>query len=308
MKVLIAGASGYIGRALTGRLLELGHQVTGLSRDPQRAAKRLPDGVQVHPWDPLSTVDLRVFDGVDVVITVMGEPALGWWTAQKKRRMYESRVNATKALVSGMAQCSPGPKVFISGSAVGFYGNRQNELLDEASGPGDDFLSRLTSDWESEALEASSNGMRVVTVRTGLVVGRGSPFIRTQTPLYRMGLGARLGNGNQWWPWVHLDDVVGVFLHALTQQDLEGPLNATSPKPIQQKDFSAALGAVLSRPTVLRVPKVAIRLLLGEMSTEILTSKRVLPNRVIDDGYEFCYPEINLALRCALHSKSTPNA
>lgn len=300
MHVLVVGATGYIGRAVTKSLAAKGHRVTALTRNTEAAMLSVPGLVSARGWSPPTPPAAAVFEGIEAVVALTGEPVVGRWTAAKKRRLYGSRVGAVRGLVETMASLPTPPKVLVSGSAVGYYGDRGNEELTEISEAGGDFLARLTVDWEAAAQAAEAFGTRVVRIRTGLVVGPGAPFLRPQLPLYKLGLGGRLGNGRQWWPWVHVDDIAGLFVRALEDASWAGPVNGSSPAPVRQGEFARLLGRVLRRPALVWAPALAIKLVLGEMAAEVLTSKRVLPRAALDADFDFAYLDLETALRDAL--------
>ncbi|MDA1036620.1 MAG: TIGR01777 family oxidoreductase [Chloroflexi bacterium] len=297
--MLITGVTGYLGRNLCQGLTEAWHQVVGTSRDPAHA--NVPGLLKAYAWDPATQpLPTEALEGVDAVVHLVGESVVGRWTAAKKRKLYDSRVESARNIVRGMHNVDVRPKVFVGGSAVGYYGDRGDQELTEAQPQGDDFLAGLTADWEQAATEAESLGVRVVNSRTGLVVGAGAPFLKPLLLQNRLFAGGPLGSGKQWWPWVHIFDFVGAMRFALENEAIRGPMNLTSPNPARQRDFAKALGRVLKRPTVAWAPAIAIRLVLGEMANEVLTSKRALPKVLQDAGYEFRYEDLERALREAL--------
>ncbi len=302
MRILITGVTGFIGRALTGELVASGHEVVGLSRDAQRAQASVPLLAQAYGWaSPSDPPPTEALSGADAVVHLLGESVAGRWTREKKRRIYETRVLSTKALVDAMRTVADRPKVLVSGSAVGYYGDRGDDELAEQEPPGSDFLATLCTDWEREAVGAEELGVRVVRFRTGLVVGPGGGFLKPMLPLFRLGLGGPLGSGRQWWPWVHMQDVVGLMRFAIENDSVTGPVNGTSPAPARQREFAKTLGRVLRRPAFFPAPAFLLKLILGEFSSEVLTSKRVLPAAAQAAGYAFAYPELEPALRDTLH-------
>lgn len=300
MKALVTGATGLLGRALVARLPE----PTVLSRDPDQATSLLGT-VSALRWDsarePAPPDALR---GVDAVFHLAGEPlAEGRWTAEKKRRIQDSRVLGTRNLIAGLAALSgPRPRVLISASAVGYYGDRGDEELDESAPRGQGFLAEVCAAWEREALAAQELGMRVVCVRTGVVLAAGGGALARMLPAFRLGAGGPLGSGAQWMPWVHIDDVVGLFLHASHHEPLRGPLNAVSPQPVTNAGFTRALGTALGRPARMPIPRVALRIVFGEMSDLLFESQRVLPGVAQRTGYGFEHPELEGAVRAVLAS------
>ena len=299
MRVLITGVTGYLGRNLCQSLTEAWHQVVGTSRNP--ASANVPGLLQTYAWEPATQpLPAEALDGVDAIVHLVGERVVGRWTAAKKRKLYDSRVESARNIVRGIASVSQRPKVFVGGSAVGYYGDRGEQELTEANGQGEDFLAGLTADWEQAANGAEALGVRVVNSRTGLVVGAAAPFLKPMLLQNRLFASGPLGSGKQWWPWVHLADFVGATRFALENETLRGPMNVTSPNPARQRDFAKTLARILGRPSIAWAPAIAIRLVLGEMANEVLTSKRVLPAVLRDAGYEFRYEDLESALREAL--------
>jgi uncharacterized protein (TIGR01777 family) len=266
----------------------------GLSRDPSKASGRAPDVQRFFAWTPDQLPPMEAIESADVVINLAGETVNGRWTAAKKRRVRDSRLEGTRNLVAAMS-CLPASKTLISTSAVGFYGNRGDEELTEASAQGEGFLSELTRYWEIEALRARDGGHRVAVVRIGIVMGPEGGALAKMVPLFRFGLGGPLGNGRQWWPWVHVDDVVEVLTTAI-RSDWQGVYNLSAPNPVRQSDFARELGKAMSRPSFAPVPDFVLRLVQGEFADEVLFSKRVMPARLLDAGYRFAHPEISAAL------------
>lgn len=238
-----------------------------------------------------SPPDLR---GCEAIVHLAGEPVLGRWTAEKKRRIKESRVLGTRRIVEAIAVLSERPEVLVSGSAIGFYGHRGEEALTETSAPGHGFLAGTAQAWEAEALRVQ--GVRTVLLRTSVVLGAGGA-LRAMTPAFRLGLGGPLGDGRQWMSWIHIDDWVALTLFAVENLDLAGPLNATAPWPVRNAEFAAALAATLRRPAFLRVPAFVLRAVLGDFAGELLDSKRVLPGVATAHGFGFRFPELSQALK-----------
>jgi len=277
-RVLVTGASGFIGSALRERLTARGDDAEGVSLRDGGA----PTRAQV--------------EAADAVVNLAGETVEGRWTAAKRSAILTSRVDGTRRLVDAVAAASARPRVLVSASAIGWYGDRGDEALDEDSAPGEGFLYEVASAWEAEAMRAAELGVRVVVVRFGLILGRGGgAFPRLVRPT-RLLAGGPLGSGRQWWAWVHLDDVTGIVLHAIDDGAVTGVLNATAPEPCRQREFARALGAAVHRPAVTPAPAVALRLLLGGFATELLSSRRVLPKRTGSSGYAFAHPQLEGAL------------
>jgi uncharacterized protein (TIGR01777 family) len=298
MNILITGATGFVGRRLCEMLHQAGHTVRALSRDSVAAKQRVPHLKEVFPWNPLQELPpLQAFEGCDAVVNLAGESIAGRWTAPKKQLIRDSRVLGTKNLVNALAQLSSRPKVLISASAIGYYGDRGEETLTEDAAPGSDFLAQVCRDWENEALKAESLGMRVVRLRIGLVLGRGGGTLQALLPLFRVGLGGPLGSGCQWWSWIHRDDLCRLIVQILANENVSGPINVTAPQPVRQKEFAQVLGRVLRRPAFLPTPAFALKIALGEFADGILASQRALPRRAQEMGYRFQFEELEGALR-----------
>ena len=292
LKALITGATGLLGRELANRL-PAPHVLT---RSP--AGYRSSSGAKAWSWQPeQERIPAAAFDEVEAVFHLAGEPvAEGRWTAAKKQRIRDSRVLGTRQLVASMGGILPRPRVLICASATGYYGDRGDEVLDETSPAGRGFLPDVCRAWEAEALEAEKFGVRVVLARLGVVLApRGGALERMRTP-FRLGLGGKLGSGLQWMSWVHLEDAVGLLLHAAAHKSLRGPLNVVSPTPVTNQDFTRQLARALSRPAVLPVPRLALSLAFGEISDVLLESQRVLPRVAQQSGYAFAYSELAPAL------------
>ena len=303
MRVLITGATGTIGLALADALTARGDQVVALSRDPERGQRVLGDGVEVHAWpDPESSAPpAEALAGVDAVVNLLGEPVAQRWTDTAKQRIRESRVQGTRAVVSALTELPPSgrPRALISQSATGYYGPRGDAPLDEQASPGDDFLAEVTVAWERAACSAES-AMRVVRTRTGVVLSHSGGALAKMLPFFKLGIGGPVAGGQQYVPWIHLDDVVGGLMHCLDREDAAGPVNLTAPTPVTNAELSRALGHALGRPAVLPVPSMAIKLLYGEMAEIVTTGQRAIPARLGELGYEFRHPGIEPALKDVL--------
>lgn len=299
MQSLVTGATGFIGSHLAGRL---DHPVV-VGRDARRMQKRLP-GAEARQWDPSGEIDPAIFTGVDTVFHLAGESIFnGRWDRAKKDRIMRSRVEGTRNLVRALAGLTRPPRVLVCSSAVGYYGSRGDEILTESSAAGRDFLATVCMAWEEEARKAKAAGIRVVSVRTGVVLGAdGGVLARMRTP-FLFGLGARLGNGRQYMSWIHIDDLVGIFLHAAQNDNVRGPINAVSPNPVTNREFTASLAAAVHRPALLWIPALVLHAGLGEFATVVLASQRVVPEKITQAGYSFKYPLIGDALRAALGHK-----
>jgi uncharacterized protein len=299
MRVLVTGATGAIGSAVCDALLARGDEVVGLSRDPERARQTNPT-VTWHAWDPVSErPPAPAFDGIDAVVNLVGEEINQRWNEEVKQRIRESRVRATKNLVDGILAATPSPKVFVSGAAVGYYGvEKGDRILDEDSPAGADFLAQVVADWEATAADAAKGGVRVATVRTGLVLDPEIGLLKQLLPIFKLGGGGPLAGGEWYMPWIHIDDEVGLILWALDTEAISGPINVAAPNPVLNRTFSKVLGRVLKRPAVFPAPKFAVAALRGGEVAEFVTaSLRVIPRRALDKGYTFRHPDLEPALR-----------
>ena len=301
MKVLISGASGLVGSALARSFVSGGHEVRRLVRRKPVAAAAVPpkgDGREIF-WDPAAgKLEPDALEGIDAVVHLAGENVAGGrWTAARKRRILNSRVAGTGLIARAVAAADP-PPVLASASAIGFYGDRGDQPVDETAAGGDGFLAGVCRQWEAAASPALDRGARVVLVRIGLVLSsRGGALAKMLTP-FRLGLGGIVGDGRQVMSWIHLDDLVGVFEHALADPNLSGPINAVAPAAVTNRDFTRTLGRVLGRPTLVPMPAPMVRLAFGEMGTELLlASTRVVPSRLQASGYAFRFPDLESALR-----------
>jgi uncharacterized protein (TIGR01777 family) len=288
----VTGASGLVGRALVDALVRDGVEVVSFSREPSRlpAAQRRNGRV----WPP-SPDDVAL----DAVVHLLGEPVVGRWTRAKREAILSSRVDGTRRLIEAIEALSPArrPRVLVSASAIGFYGDRGDEALAEGSSAGSDFLADVCVQWEREAARAESLGVRTVMLRIGIVLSRRGGALEAMLPAFRMGLGGTMGSGSQWWPWIHIEDLVGLARFAVDHEDIRGPLNATAPEPVQQREFAATLARVLARPAFLPAPAFALRAALGAFSQELLASRRVLPERARKGGFSFRFPRLEDSLR-----------
>jgi uncharacterized protein (TIGR01777 family) len=297
MKILVSGSTGLIGQALVSSLTGAGHEMIRLVRSQRDAAER------DIPWDPATgRLDSRRLEGLDGVVHLAGESiAQGGWTAEKKARIRNSRVKGTQLLAQALAQLNRPPRAFICSSAIGYYGDRGAEIVREESSAGSGFLPEVCREWEAAATPAAERGIRVVNLRTGLVLSsNGGALPRMLTP-FKLGVGGKLGTGRQYMSWISIDDMVGIIRHTLERDSLHGPVNAVSPHPVTNLEFTRTLGQVLSRPTFFAVPAFAVRLMFGEMGQSLLLdSTRVEPARAAASGYVFRYPELMGALRHVL--------
>ncbi len=295
MKILITGATGLIGRALVRHLLAAGHELTAVSRDVTRARRLLPARCACTQWPPAGQVDPGLVGGADALVHLAGEGiADKRWSAVRKHAIRDSRVETTSALVRAIAALpeSERPHLFVSASAIGYYGDRGDERLDERSAAGSGFLADVCGAWEHEAFKADTLGVRTVAMRTGIVLARHGGALGKMLLPFRLGLGGRVGSGRQWMSWIHLDDLVALYALALENAAASGPINAVAPHPLTNTLFTAALARTLRRPAYLPIPAFALRLALGEMSTVLLASARVAPATAQQLGFEFRYPEV----------------
>lgn len=298
MRVLVTGASGYLGTHLCRRLRKEGHELITVARS---SGSLLPVADAIHfqadtgkpgPW-------MESVDDADAVINLAGKPILTRWSPAARRELYASRIATTRNLADAMRS----GQVLISASATGIYGDRGDERLDETSPPGIGFLADLCRDWEAAAREAPE-GVRVAVTRLGVVLGPGGGALQKMLPVFRAGLGGRLGTGAQWFPWIHLDDVVEALRHLALTPEAEGVFNLVAPDPVTHAAFTRALGAALHRPALVPVPALALKALYGEAATVLLESQRVIPVRLPETGYEYRYPELDRALEHTLKNES----
>lgn len=298
MQVLITGGSGFIGQALCPALLAAGWQVSVVSRDTRAAARKLPAAVRV-------LADIDGAGGADAVINLAGAPLAGRrWNAAYKQTLRESRLRTTEALLAWMESLTVRPAVLVSGSAIGYYGPSDDTPLAETAPAGDDFGARLAADWEAAALPARALGVRTLLLRTGVVLGAGGGALQQLLTPYRMGLGGPIGDGHQWFSWIHRDDLVRLVIWMLDQSTLDGPVNGTAPEPVRQKDFAAALGRALHRPALMPTPGLALKAAFGEMAQMLIEGQRVIPARAQGQGFQFLYPDIDGALAQILQSQA----
>jgi len=298
--VVITGGRGFVGRALSRHLADRGHRVTVLSRGAPAETKTAPRSIELVRWNP-DQPDPGPFTGADAVVNLAGESiAAGRWSADAKQRILSSRVDTTRTLVNALKAADPRPRVLVSASAVGYYGDRGNEDLNEESGPGDDFLARVCVAWEAEARATEEFGVRVVLVRFGMVLGPGGGLLSRMITPFQLGLGGPIGSGRQWMSWVHLEDAAATVTLALKADRLHGPVNVTAPHPVRNIEFARIMGRILGRPSFLPVPAAALRLVLGEMADLLLTGQRVFPARLKGLGFQHRFSNLAEALKDAL--------
>jgi uncharacterized protein (TIGR01777 family) len=295
LDVLVSGSTGLIGSALVSAVRDEGHRVVRLTRSQDAG----DDAVR---WDPSAgEIEADRLEGIDAVVHLAGENIVGRWTSTKKARIRNSRVQGTRLLAEALARLVSPPRVMVSASATGYYGDRGDEFLREESAPGDNFLAGLCQEWEAAADPAREVGVRVVHPRLGLVLSPQGGALGATLPIFKLGGGGRIGSGRQYWPWVAIDDVVGSILYALKADSLEGPVNVSVPDPPTNAQYTSTLGRVLNRPTVFSLPAPIARLMLGQLADELLlASQRVDPARLKESGYEYRHPELEEALRYLL--------
>lgn len=300
MKIAVTGATGFIGRALCLRLAGGGHRVLALVRNAARAGALLGAEVECAAWDDEVAAG-QALASVDAVVNLAGEPILDKrWTATRKRELLTSRLVVTERLVAQLALRAPWSGVLISASAVGYYGDAGERELDERAGPGDDFAAHLCRDWEAAARTAEAHGARVVLARLGIVLGAGGGALASMLPMFSRGLGGRVGSGEQWVPWIHLDDAIAALVRALEDGALRGPVNVVAPAPVRNRELATELGRALGRPARLPAPALALRAALGERAGLLLGSQRALPRALEAAGFSFRYGTLPQALTAAL--------
>lgn len=298
MKVLVVGGSGFIGKALCSQLLENGHQVSVLTR--------FVNGHSELPASIDFITELRSDNYYDVIINLAGEPLnKKRWNEEVKKNIYESRIETTQRIISFIKNTQLKPKLFISGSAVGYYGNHDNQIFTEESIPTDNgFTQKLCADWEKTAQRASEYGVRVCLLRTGIVLGRNGGALKEMITPFNFGLGAKLGNGKQWMSWIHIEDAVGAIIFLMNNDTLNGPFNLTAPKAINNQTFSSELATALHRPCFLTMPEIVVEMLFGEMGkTLLLSGQNVVPSKLLNAGYQFKFPNVSAALENIISHK-----
>jgi len=289
MRVLMSGASGLLGVAISRVLETQGSQITRLVRKGPAPGEIL--------WHPGETLDPALVSGFDAVIHLAGESVVGRWTAAKKQAIRDSRVLGTRTLADAVANAAHKPGVFLAASAIGYYGNRGDELLQETSAFGTGFLAETCREWEAAAQPVEKACIRTVHMRTGIVLSKKGGALDKMLLPFRLGLGGRLGSGQQWMSWIHIDDIVGAMLHLLSDEKISGPINLVGPNPVRNTEFTAVLGTALSRPTIFSVPEFALKLTMGQMAVEVLLgSQRVEPRQLTASGYDFKFRELSGAL------------
>ena len=298
MKVLMTGATGFVGKVLVKKILAQGDEVVVLSRNKEKAKAVFGEKCQYGEWKDTNTLPpLEVFNGVEGVINLMGEGiADKRWSPEQKNKIRTSRLQGTTKLIEAISKLSQKPKVMVSTSAIGIYGSRGDEELTENSKTVHDFLGSLCTDWEKAASSVKDLGVRLVIIRTGVVLGKDGGALKKMLPPFKLGLGGPLGDGKQYMSWIHIDDLASMYIDGLKNPNLEGPFNGTAPHPLTNKEFTKVLGKTLHRPTFLPAPAFAIKAAFGEMSTVILDGQKVMPEKFLKHQFKFKYPDLEKAL------------
>lgn len=299
MKILVTGATGFVGQVVVAQLIAQKHEVVILTRNVAKAAIVLGSECKYFQWaDTNVQAPKEAFQGVDGVINLMGENIGGRkWSLEQKKVIYNSRIDGTARLVDTMASLEKKPSVFVSASAIGVYGPRGPEELTENSELGNDFLAHVCKDWEEEALRAQTLGIRVGIIRTGVVLGRNGGVLDRMLPIFKKGLGGPMGEGNQFMSWIHIEDLASMYIEVIMNQSISGIHNGTAPYPASNTDFTKALGKVLKKPTAFRAPKFILKTALGEMSTLVLDGQKVLPVKFKSENFRYKYPTLDMALK-----------
>ena len=299
MNIAIAGGTGFIGRRLVEVLLQAGHTVKVLTRDPAKATLKATANLEVVAYDPFEANSWKAaLGGCNGVVNLVGEPlAESRWTNRQKDEILRSRTRSTASMVKAISQLDAKPEVVVNASAVGYYGPQGDDELDESSPPADDFLAGVCKEWEAAAKSVQDMGVRLVLVRFGIVLGQDGGALGKMLGPFQMFVGGPIGSGKQWFSWIHRDDLAGLIQYVLTTSTVSGVLNGTAPNPVTMSEFCDTLGKVLARPSWLPVPPIALEILLGEAAQVVLTGQRVLPKRTLEQGYTFQYPELYGALQ-----------
>ena len=295
MKIIVSGGRGFIGSKLVQALQQGGHTVSVLSRASDAAAK-----VPTFVWDPVAGMPpAETMEGVDAVINLAGEPVAHRWSDDLKKKIRDSRVMGTRHLIQAIERASVRPKVLVSSSATGYYGDRGEEQLTEQSAPGKSFLSGVCQEWEAEADSAAKLGVRVVKIRTGMVLGADGGALARMVSAFKTKMGGKLGSGSQWMSWIHMTDLTGLYRFA-AEHEVSGALNGTAPNPVRNEAFTEVLGEALSEPSKMSIPEFALKMMFGEMSEVMLASQHVIPEATLAAGYPYEFAEIGAAVRNAL--------
>ena len=302
-KIIITGATGLIGKSICKTLLQQGKEITIFSRNPDRAMQEVAGAANYVKWDYNDPDEWKEYLNINDAVIHLAGANLGAkrWNKAYKKLAYDSRVISTQNLVEAIAAVDEKPKAFICASAVGFYGNRGDDYLSEDEEPADNYLAKLCTDWEKEAEKVENFGVRRVSVRTGLVLSKDEGLLKQMVPAFKLFLGGYLGNGRQWFPWIHIDDIAEIYLHAIDNESagggLSGAVNAASPGIVRMKEFANVLGKVLQRPSLFPIPKFTVKLLKGELGDYVMDSQKVAVNKLLQNGYKFKFENLEKALR-----------
>jgi uncharacterized protein (TIGR01777 family) len=298
MKVVITGATGFVGQVIVKQLLAAGDEVVVLTRNVARAAITLGSSCKYVQWNESEELPpLEALEGADGIINLMGESISKRWDENQKKKIYNSRIHGTRKLVEAMEQIKKKPSVFVSTSAIGIYGNRGSEEINEGSNVASDFLAKVCLDWENEANKARNHQARVAIIRVGIVLGHGGGALAQMLPIFKLGGGGPLGSGKQYMSWIHIDDLASMYVEALKNPEIKGVLNGTSPYPVTNAEFTKVLGKVVRRPAFLPAPSFAIKIAFGEMSQILLEGQKVLPVKFKEAKFRFRMPTLEMALK-----------
>ena len=303
-KIVITGATGLIGRILLQDLSARGYELTVFTRNPGKVDRNLVSSTKIVKWDYNQPDEWeKHLDGKDIVVHLAGAN-LGAkrWNKEYKKLAYESRIKSTRNLVGAIAALGKRPDTLICSSAVGYYGNRGDDYLSEDEEPADNFLAKLCADWEKEAAKVEKFGLRSVSIRTGLVLSKNEGLLKQMIPSFKLFLGGYLGNGRQWFPWIHIDDIIGIYLQAIDNKSIKGPINAASPGIVTMKEFAGTLGKILKRPSLFPVPLFALKLVVGELGEYAVMSQRTSVDKILNAGYKFKFEELEESLADILKS------
>ncbi len=296
-KVILTGATGLIGKNIAGKLIQRGDEVTIFTRSVDKAKLVIPNAVEYVAWNYEQDDWKKKLDGKDAVIHLAGENVMAKrWNVEHKKNIYNSRVATTRSLVRAIENVKDKPNVLISASAVGYYGNSEEPVTEESK-HGKDFLANVVRDWEKETEEISRHGVRRVNIRTGIVLDKHEGALARMITPYKFFIGGPLGSGRQWFPWIHLEDVAGIFLFALDNENVHGALNAVSPNPLRMNEFCNTLGAAMHRPSLFKVPAFVLKIIFGEAAEVLLSGAKVIPERTMGEGYKFRFENIENALK-----------
>jgi len=298
MKVFVTGATGFIGKEVLYLLRERGHSIIALTRNAEKASISLPVVCEIVEGNSQKSEEwIQKLEGVDAVLHLAGENVAGRWNAHRKREIVRSRIESTRNLTNAFENLEQKPSVFVSASAIGYYGDRGNDELNENSTLGTGFLAEVCQSWEDEIFRAMDSGIRTVAMRIGVVLGHDGGALKMMLPPFRLGLGGKLGSGHQWMSWVHLRDLAGMLVHALENNNVTGPINAVSPNPVTNRDFTQKLADILSRPAIFPLPLAVLRMVFGEMSQILIASQKTSAEKIRKAGYKFTYPNLSNALK-----------